>query len=76
MQSTDFRVKLIQKNTLTETFRSIFYQIPVAQSSRHITLAHLFKIYLWLFWVFVVAQWLSLALVSGDYSSLWCLGFL
>ena len=48
MQSTYFCVKLIQKNTLTETFRLIFYQVPVAQSSRHIILSHLFKIYFWL----------------------------
>ena len=35
------------------------------------------KIYLfiWLCWVFVAARGLSLVVASGDYSSLWCMGF-
>ena len=32
-------------------------------------------IYLWLYWVFVVACGLSLVVASGGYSSLWCTGF-
>ena len=32
-------------------------------------------IYLWLYWVFVVACGLSLVVASGGYSSLWCAGF-
>ena len=32
-------------------------------------------IYFWLHWVFVAARGLSLAAVSGVYSSLWCAGF-
>ena len=33
-------------------------------------------IYLWLYWVFVAAQVFSLAVESGGYSSLRCVGFL
>ena len=29
----------------------------------------------WLRWVFVAARGLSLVVASGDYSSLWCVGF-
>ena len=32
-------------------------------------------IYFWLCWVFVAAHGLSLVVVSGGYSSLWCVGF-
>ena len=32
-------------------------------------------IYFWLHWVFVAARGLSLVVVSGGYSSLWCAGF-
>ena len=32
-------------------------------------------IYFWLCWVFVAVRGLSLAVVSGGYSSLWCEGF-
>ena len=32
-------------------------------------------IYFWLRWVFVAARGLSLVVVSGGYSSLWCAGF-
>ena len=32
-------------------------------------------IYFWLHWVFVAAHGLSLVVVSGGYSSLWCAGF-
>ena len=32
-------------------------------------------IYFWLCWVFIAARGLSLAEVSGGYSSLWCAGF-
>ena len=32
-------------------------------------------IYFWLRWVFVAAHGLSLAVVSGGYSLLWCVGF-
>ena len=32
-------------------------------------------IYFWLSWVFVAAHVLSLVVVSGGYSSLWCAGF-
>ena len=40
-------------------------------------LMHLFIlfIYFWLCWVFVAAHGLSLAVASGGYSSLWCVGF-
>ena len=33
-------------------------------------------IYFWLCWVFVAVYRLSLVAMSGNYSSLWCLGFL
>ena len=32
-------------------------------------------IYFWLCWVFVAARGLSLVVVSGGYSSLWCVAF-
>ena len=32
-------------------------------------------IYFWLFWVFFAAHGLSLVVLSGGYSSLWCAGF-
>ena len=32
-------------------------------------------IYFWLHWVLVAARGLSLVVVSGGYSSLWCTGF-
>ena len=32
-------------------------------------------IYFWLHWVFVAARGLSLVVVSGAYSLLWCAGF-
>ena len=32
-------------------------------------------IYFWLHWVFVAVHRLSLVVVSGGYSSLWCAGF-
>ena len=32
-------------------------------------------IYFWLHWVFVAARGLSVVVVSGGYSSLWCAGF-
>ena len=32
-------------------------------------------IYFWLGWVFTAAHGLSLVVVSGGYSSLWCAGF-
>ena len=32
------------------------------------------KVYFWLHWVFIAVRGLSLV-VSGDYSSLWCVGF-
>ena len=31
--------------------------------------------YFWLCWVLVAARRLSLVVASGDYSSLWCVGF-
>ena len=34
-----------------------------------------FFFFSWLPWVFVAAHGLSLAVVSGGYSSLWCTGF-
>ena len=39
-----------------------------------INLFYLF-IYFWLYWVFVAGRGLSLVVVSGGYSSLWCTGF-
>ena len=36
---------------------------------------YLFIFNFWLRWVFVAAHGLSLAVVSGDCSSLWCMGF-
>ena len=35
----------------------------------------LFIIYFWLHWVFIAVRGLSLVVVSGGYSSLWCMGF-
>ena len=35
-----------------------------------------FIYYFWLHWVFIAARGLSLVVVSGSYSSLWCAGFL
>ena len=35
----------------------------------------IYLIYFWLCWVFVAARGLSLVVVSGSYSSLWCAGF-
>ena len=35
----------------------------------------IFYIYFWLCWVFVAARGLSLVVVSGGDSSLWCAGF-
>ena len=32
-------------------------------------------IYFWLHWVFVAARGISLVVVSGGYSLLWCVGF-
>ena len=38
-------------------------------------LAFFKKLYFCLHWVFVAARGLSLVVVSGDYSLLWCVGF-
>ena len=53
-----------------------YEKLCVHKGKKYITF-FLFNIYYFLFcWVFFAAHRLSLAVVSGDHSSLWCSGFI